>query len=448
MRSGLALTLHQSLPLITAATIASGLLFNGFNSAIGKTASCLLACALATVLLADRRPSMSFWLAIRMGLGALCLAVAWLIVIAVTPGMAFAPDLALTDILGVAGCIAALLAGCLMGLDGLQTGGARLLIVFFAILTFLIGLALRELGADGTLDYWSVVRQGRLAGTIGNINVTAAIAGGIALLAVGLALDRTAGRSRRKRRDRETAMALALFVCAILALVTLALTAARFPTVALVLVAAAFGMSEAMAGRFRLRTLAKAVMAIGFLAICVTIANTDLLMERFTRLDSEGAVRTMMWRHYFDLWLESPHYGYGPGAFSEINTHRLDTPQLARALWSVNSPHNVLLQLLLKGGWPYALLIGVAAWSIARPIVRHLAGPKATFEDRGVGAFLMLVLACSLVDIALDVPAAVQLMAFLAGTLWMRSIRQFELPLAHDTAPRGGERKVGVRPAR
>lgn len=440
--------LHEAIPLLPAAVIGAGLIFHGFNTIAGKAVCCFLAALCLVALVLTRWPEKAFWWRLGPVLLLTGLALVWVILPggqAIPVFHTLAPDLFWPAFLGIVAGFCALVSGCLLARDGDQTRKFIRIIVFVVGLTFLFGLVLRELGAGGVFDYWAVMRRGRFAGTLGNINVTAAVAGGVVLLVAGLEADvlNRLKRASGRERQRRIFLTLGLMIMGALAFGTLLLTAARFPVVVLGAIAIAGVAWTLLRGRLRQRNAALSVFWGLMLAVVLVVANAHLLVERFTSLDSEMAVRLMMWRHYFGLAVDAPLFGYGPGAFSVLNLQRLDTPELALSLWSVNSPHNVLLQLALAGGVPYVLMLLAAAALVGRDVLPYLLSGRASYSDFGLAAFVVQILICSMVDIAMDVPAVTCMTLFLAGCLWGRSLCSRPLAIAAQLAPVADHRPVG-----
>ena len=116
--------------------------------------------------------------------------------------------------------------------------------------------------------------------------------------------------------------------------------------------------------------------------------------------------------------MAQPWFGYGPGSFPDVNRMALDDPVVAQAAWTANSAHNLVLQLLLKGGLFYTIALFAAAALIVRDIVRYFADARRSVEAWGLLTVTALILCSSMVDIALDVPATIIIGMFATGFLW------------------------------
>jgi hypothetical protein len=430
LASGRRRLLAQALPLLVAGVLASGLVFNGFNSAAGQAIGAILSCLMLAAVILDRAPDVRLWRAMLPVLVPALTGIAWLALGAAglhpwptTQAVPLAPDLAGPELVGAAGALAALVAGGLLGADRRLVFRILVLVIALACCSFVAGLVIREAGGAGALGYWTAERRGRFAGTIGNVNTLAAVAGGVLLLSLALGAQSVLAAGGAWKGVARTPAWLGFALAAALASGTMVLTAARFPLVMLVSVLLLGAGWVAIRSRRVPRGLpAFAAVALLLLAL-IGWANSDLLTERLGSTGSDGLVRLQMWSHYWQLAWESPLYGYGAGSFPALNEARLDSPALARSLWIVNSPHNILLQLMLAGGLPYLLLIVAAAGMLAWPVARLMVSPAARAEDAGLCGWVILVLGCAMVDLALDVPGMVTLTLFLAGLLWGRALR-------------------------
>lgn len=168
----------------------------------------------------------------------------------------------------------------------------------------------------------------------------------------------------------------------------------------------------------------------GLLLIALLWWLSGPLLARFDTLGSEALVRSMMWDHYLDLAAAAPLQGYGPGSFPTLNAATLDNPLTARSLWFVNSAHNLFLQIALAGGIPYLILMIWAGWRILTPVGQLARRGQLPVDTLGTFAFVLLILSCATVDIALDVPAVILVTLFLTGLLWGRALKLKERGVA------------------
>ncbi len=103
--------------------------------------------------------------------------------------------------------------------------------------------------------------------------------------------------------------------------------------------------------------------------------------------DSFGSYRLGVWRHTWDLAMDSPAFGLGPGTFyrahqAYLRAERITWPQ------SFDNPHNMALGMLADGGFP-ALILWLALMGIL--IVRGV-------KRGGWNAVTALSMSCYLTD--------------------------------------------------
>lgn len=407
-------------PAALAMTI--GLMFNGLNSLAGGAAACVMSALLLAGLIIARPPRLDEWRHCAHVLRPVGLAVLWLLLNqsgfwtsfgAISP---FAPDLFLPGMVGIAGALCAFLSGAFIAANRRQMEQTVDLLILLIAAFLVIGLLLVNVDMGSLFDYWAVERQGRFSGTIGNINTTACICGVVLLLSVGKAADALVP-ARRDLAMRD-AGGLTLYGLAIIIALFAGLgTAARLPIFASLLLTLLLlvwlARREIRVTRAQKYLLAF-VLAMGAIALAV---GSDAVVRRFADVDTALGARALMLTHYFDAAMDSPLTGFGLSAFPSINSFYMSDLDAMLELHNVNSPHNVLLQLLLTGGIPYMILILVAAWRVARLwAVRERAGQASRIE-LGIAASLLLILSCAMIDIVLDIPATVNLSLFLAGLL-------------------------------
>lgn len=439
-KPSLAHVFRDALPFLCALAVTVGLAFNGLNSATGQAVLAILGGGMLLSLLIAERPGEHFWEERKPVLVPAVLAFAWLCAGALgvsvldTP-MPLAPDFAATSLLSWLGSFAALLCGSILGMKRGRSRKAVELLTFLIGMTLLAGLILHFLDEPSRSSaFWAISRQGRFAGLIGNVNVTAAIACGTIILALVM----SANRLQQGSRTKDMAVALAGFAVAGISLLAALLTAARFPIVVVMALGVLTLVLTTRKGRQRGRKTYRFGLAFAALACAIGLTSSELLLIRFEAIGSEIEVRSLMWRHYLLLAFESPLQGYGPGSFPALNAARLDDPILGRTLWFVNSAHNIVLQLALEGGLPYLALMVLAGFRIARDALPLIWFGRMSLVFVGVFAMAMQIFVCSLVDIALDVPASIFLALFLIGLLWGRALRLRRRSALRPRVPRNG----------
>lgn len=407
-------------PAALAMTI--GLMFNGLNNLSGSAAACIMSALLLAGLIIARPPGLDEWQHCARILSPVGLAILWLLLhqsgFWTLFGMTgpFEPDLFLPGIVGIAGAICAFLGGAFVAANRRNVEQTIDMLIILMSLFLAIGLLFANIDLNGLLDYWAVERQGRFSGTIGNINTTACICGIVLLLSVSKAADALVP-ARRDLAMRD-AGGMSTYAMAILIALFAGLgTAARLPIMAS-LVLMLLLLFWLMRREIHVTRPQKFLLAfVGVTAVLAWMIGSDAVVRRLASVDTALGVRTLMLTHYLDVAMNSPLVGYGLSSFPSVNSFFMTDLEAMLTLHNVNSPHNILLQLLLVGGIPYAILILVAAWRVVRFwIARERAGQVSRIE-LGIAASLLLILSCAMIDIVLDIPATINLSLFLAGLL-------------------------------
>jgi O-antigen ligase len=336
--------------------------------------------------------------------------------IAVSPPLV--PDLMAGEFLELFADVAALACGFLIARGRIGVGDVLHWLIVFGAAELLFGLALRQAGETSGFGMWTPNPAGRFGGTIGNANVEACFAAVVAILAYGQAMI-----AMRRRRAKGTTIALMLriafyWLAVLLGVGACVATASRTTTVLIIA-----GIVVLTARRWwRRHNLRRAALPVGLVGIIVVAvlatAYSDLLFERFGDVNGGAGGRVEMWSHYLALAERSPWFGYGLGGFSTAAAHSLTDPITAQHLWAVNSAHNLFLQLWIQAGIPYLALILLAAGWVGFGIARNLRRDRVDLQGLSLLIAILIVIGCSMVDIALDVPAIAALLLFLAGLAW------------------------------
>ncbi|WP_420143838.1 O-antigen ligase family protein [Sphingobium sp.] len=403
----------------------------GGNSQLLQAIMAPLNFGLCLILLPLIRPDGAFWRKAAWVIVLLLAALAW----ALLPELAgpgrlpgepvhMLPDLGLSNMLRYLAGTAALLAGAMVGYRRGAIGRTVPWFILFGALNLAIGLMARADDPDRLWGMDKTIHHDRFTGTLLNGNAAAAVFGLLAILAVGQALVLFGGPRSRSGNARSIGMALSI-LAAISCLLACVITASRS---ALVLTLGAIFILLIMA-RLSARTLRIRGQWLAVLAI-VTAAGAWIggtmglmVMERFAQSDGQAIDRVPIWQHYWDLVQAAPAFGYGLGSFTDANLAHLSTVRQAYQFSYIHAAHNHALQLLLAAGWPFLLLHIIAIALIIAMIVRT---GRREFDPhaRAIWLGLLIVLTCSMVDIALTVPAIVTLCALLLGLLWGRAIRR------------------------
>lgn len=384
--------------------------------------SCLLGSGALLLLLLTMPQPAAFWRAIAPPLGFLGAAMGWLVIVQIIRtttdmdgrDLPYAPDLFLPKFLATVGGIWSLLIGAMIGN---RPDGWRLTSRWIGSIVnaFTAASLVRLWVAD---DNRSLFMEGRFLGLSGNANVTAAICG--VGLVLGLAGAMAAWRDMLSGGMRGKAsfwivhgLPVALNAC------MLVLTESRFPAVVAGVCLVLLWCHQAFTtGRPLGQAAWPALMMAGLLLFLVFLFSSARV-DRSANVAADALGRWSFWQQFAGEAGEALWTGYGPGAFAQANLYFLgDASSAVRQTWRMNSPHNILLQLLFVGGVPYLLLIGSGTAMILRGVlagadlrrfdVRHLALMLAAVE----------IVAAGMIDIALDVPTSTNLAMVLAGVSW------------------------------
>jgi O-antigen ligase len=400
--------------VLTALVASVGVTFNGLNNAFGGPIMFLLWGGLLAVLLVSIVEPRHFWAGVATPLGLATLAYGWATLplwALPTKGTYLAPDLLLPELLSAAALGSAFLAGALAGSH--RGGIARVTdwLLLFGALNIALGLLLREVGPSLPWDLWQSRPDFRFTGTLSNPNVAGTYLGMLAVLGLHRIITNHDQPSLGAERVRTAARWIMVLLCT----GACAITASRSAMVATASGLALLGVVHMLRFRqYRYKLPLPGLLILGG-AMILAAGLADPAMERFELLGRQSTGRGLMWEVYAAASAEAPLFGYGPGGFPTLNLRLLSDPRMAQELWMVNSPHNLILQLVLKGGIPFlALLAAAMVIVIARAVW------NSNDERLGLVCAIGVAVACSMVDIALDVPALAALTLLLAGLAWGR----------------------------
>lgn len=391
----------------------------GMDGALLAVLAALSNILLAILVLLQVRLDHRLMRAVAPAFGLLGLALAW----AVLPHGDFFPamdgvvtasvDLG-SQVTRLFGFAAMLMAAAIMGY---RHGLARQTldwIIWAFVANLLLGLVMRAVTPG---EIWGLHRPlggDRFSGTLLNANVAACLFGMASLIALGRALSNGARSTALVRPWLAMAVALATFGACVI-------TGSRTATILLLLGAALLLAGHLRAGRHG----AGWALLLPLCGLCLTAILAvagEMVLQRGAALEYDAGSRLQLWHHLWRISCEAPLFGYGLGAFSEVNLHFLPDPVTAHAYYAINDAHNVGLRLLIEGGWPYLLLVGAGLSTIVSPIVRRGMAPDG-IRFRATLVALAFALGCGMVDIALSVPAVGTFCAMLIGLSWGRAIR-------------------------
>lgn len=188
---------------------------------------------------------------------------------------------------------------------------------------------------------------------------------------------------------------------------------------------------EALTGGLRGRAgAAVATTWLAYLGVLIAGAGA-VAVTRFDRLAADLAERGQIFALHWDIFLASPLFGWGLGAFDLIN-QQIMTPSSHDVLWKLRATHNVFLQWFEEAG-----IVGATPMFLCLATVMALtwAGLRQRREARSWIRALLLVDALFLIhglsDFALQVPALSGFWAFLLG---------LQLSMAHPLSRRPASR--------
>lgn len=400
---------------LTALLFSVGVTFNGLNNAFGHPVTFLLCGAALAFALFVETPPAAFWSRLLPILTLVLVAQLWVMtpLWLELPGVRYAvPDVWGGEFIGAGGMVAAFAVGaCISARRGAPAAAIDWLIIF-ACANAVVGLVVREMGDSLHFDLWRGEGSSRFTGTVSNPNVAGAYFGMMALLALGRAMNAAPAGEGPIAQAASAARWIAVLLCG----GACAITASRSAVVA----TAVAMLAVAVVALVRQRAVRAGVLVLLGLILIAGAGLTDTLMGRIGLLGEQSTGRGAIWSHDWTIVQASPWFGHGFGSFSAVSLRLLDDPRLAQELWTVNSAHNLIFQLLIEGGFVYLALLAGAAMLIGARIVSNLKHLGAGDWRAGAVGAIGVVLACAMVDIALDVPAISALTLFLAGMLWER----------------------------
>ncbi|WP_322964450.1 O-antigen ligase family protein [Sphingomonas fuzhouensis] len=413
-----------------AASLLTALLFGevvavGVDGPLLATIAAMAELIGGALILLLLRPALSFWRSFAVPLLLAILAWAWIASptwFAVDPfGRHWsAPDLLPQASVRFLGGIAVMTSAAAIGW---RRGGVRLTIdrwLVWGLLNIALALVLRHYNPDAV---WGIDKgdlRDRFTGTFLNANAAGCYFAVLAVLAMGrgfaLALDRSVSAPFLAQVATPIAFLGGLGACAI----TGSRTALFAALVALILLAAQFGPQWMRQQRGNVRALAVGVGVI-VLLLLVFLLLGEATLDRLALLGEDWTGRTDMWALYGRLVAQAP-LGYGPGGFDDAALHGFASIHEAHVAWYVHSAHNVILSLLMTGGYPYLAMMVALVVALLFPFFRRAHRMREPVVVATVVA-LGLILVCASTDIALDMPALAAMSAMLAGLIWGRASR-------------------------
>ena len=409
---------------VTALILGQCVALGANNALLGSLAACA-DLILALVLLQSSRPGPEFWWALRPVLVPMIAAAAWTSVpeimlaadiVPATAALRARPVTGLypTELAKFIGVIACLLIGALIASRPGLTRRTVEILVAGGAMWLLASFVMYELDP---LHVWGLskgLRADRFTATLLNPNAAGCIMAVLAALATASLLVRLRGTEAHGWSPAAMVRIVGQAVLICLILGAIILTRSRFDiAVALAAIGLLMGTGLLRGGR--------PTLLFGVLFILTVLFGGGLLIAigspialKLLQLGPDAVVRAEAIRFYFTLSLQSPWFGFGLGSFRELNTAHL-SPDNVADLWNFGAAHCAPIQAALEGGWPFAILLVIAVIGGAMRVAGSLRSAAFDPFDQAIMLGVAIILACSSVDIALNVPAVAALAAVLAG---------------------------------
>ena len=306
---------------------------------------------------------------------------------------------------------------------GWRRGGVRLTVdrwLLFGLVNIAVALAFRHYNPDAV---WGIDKgdlRDRFTGTFLNANSAACYFAVLAVLAAGrgfsLALDRSMSSSLVIHIVAPIALLGGIGACAI----TGSRTALLVMLIALALLVWQFGRLWLRRQRGAVRGLIVGVGVVGILLMVFAILG-DATLDRVGEIQADWVERTELWDLYSRLAAAAP-LGYGPGGLDDAALHGFASIHEAHIAWFVHSTHNIVLSLLITGGYPYLAIMSLLVVALLFPYFRRAHRLREPVVVALVAA-LAVIFVCASTDVALDMPALASAAAVLAGLVWGRASR-------------------------
>lgn len=356
----------------------------------------------------------SFWRDLLGVLTPFLLALCWMALVStrLVFDTARAPDLLLPALLGQAAILMALGIGAMLGASSRPPHALISTLIAMGMATLAIALLSRSIGIDGVNGVGAATRHGRFAGTLQNANAAGTQFAVLALFALGCAVTR--GRPAFTPCHIPT---FAIWITVVAMTGACIITASRMANLGMV---AGFVVIAARYGAISRQNQQKRsiLLAIATIIMVLVALFAQPLFMRAEIASNDLAQRQFMWQHYGDIALQSPLSGFGLGSFPAINAQFLSDPWIAQQLWMVNSPHNFLVQQVLRGGLPALALLVAGMMLLLGPISRAVIYNRWSAMDLGLAMAVLVLVIEGMVDIAFDMPVVALLTALLVGLLW------------------------------
>jgi O-antigen ligase len=355
-----------------------------------------------------------------------------------------APDLFAFGMIRMGAGMALLMAASWIGY---RRGGLRLLtgvVVTAGAIDIAVGLLLREIDPRHVWGMSKGINTYRFTGTLLNANASGCIFGVTAILMAGLLRDALLHPTTYGLRALRPIFHTLLIV---VAFGTCLITGSRTASALTLFALAAVWLVDARVGRTVSRRTIILFSGVGLLLlIAIILGLGSTTTDRIGLLHNDATQRQAIWAAVLDAARHAPWLGYGASSFDAIKDAAMYDPGRARLLWYVNSPHNIVIGMVLDHGVVFlaaTILIALTMWPsfvrVWRERGHHPVGVSGL-------AACALIVSCASVDIALDVPAIMAIFLLLLGLLWGRGLRvRVELASSRSRGPAACGKGTGGR---
>jgi O-antigen ligase len=328
------------------------------------------------------------------------------------------PDAFPLELAKLIGMFACLLTGAALGSRPGVTRHLFDVFVVMAIAYLTLTLVMRQIDPFTVFGHDKGLQRIRFTGTLFSANAAACIFAVIAIMAFGRAQLAWRNAIAGAWQTGPSVLLAVSGLTVLMALGACALTRSRVSLV-LALIAATIMLlrqhRRTLLPRAGQRTARWVLLATILAALAVVILLALPTIGRFETLSGDVSDRLFGMQHFLAMADRSPWFGYGLGSFPALNVATLQDRDVD-ILWNLGAAHNAPIQAALEAGWPFLLLITAG---IVIAVMKTVQARRMETPDPLMMAQLLavaLIFACSLADIALNVPAVCALAAFLSGT--------------------------------
>ncbi|WP_150125946.1 O-antigen ligase [Brevundimonas sp. LM2] len=388
------------------------IVFGANNALLATVAATLQALVAVIVVLCARDIVPAFWARLSPAavLFALMLLAGVLFILGIGgPTSPFGRASALVELVKLAGCGGVFLTFAILATE---RGRLRSIIALMAIFGggyALVSLWLFQEDPSHVFGVAKGLRVERFTGTLMNANVAGCVFGVFALLTFGWLQALVVQR----RWSLGAFAGLILVLCLAALTRTQSRTAFALTFILVLVLLGSWLLRNTPSQRFgRFAIAGLVVISLGIVAV----AAGGPLLSRFGLLQADWNTRMMSFSIYSAVAADAPAWGFGMGTFSRIHAMLL-LPGNATLLWDLNAAHSAPVQFLLEAGPVMSVLFGGALAYLVTFVISSRARPTG-LQFAAAVASIVLIVGCSLVDIALNVPAVAALAAALGGLVF------------------------------